>query len=137
MFFKKELLKEIGYPREEFFLYGDDHDFSYRITKAGGAIILVLDSVIHDLEVSFHLDKTASKRHINSRFFKTESRNAIYYSTRNSIVFEQNFVKHPFEYRINRYLYLLALAFAMLLRFQHLWKLPLIMKAIKDSKGLL
>ncbi|MGA9239083.1 hypothetical protein [Robiginitalea sp.] len=135
MFFHKELLREIGYPREEFFLYGDDHDFSYRITQAGGAIILLLDSVIHDLEVSFHLDKSASRKRISSRFFKTESRNAIYYSARNSIVFEQNFVNRPFEYLVNKYIYLWALGLAMLWRFRHLWKFPIILKAVKDSKS--
>ena len=135
MFFRKELLAEIGYPREEFFLYGDDHDFSYRITQAGGAIILVLDSVVHDLEVSFHLDKSASRKRISSRFFKTESRNTIYYSARNSIVFEQNFVNRPFEYGLNKYIYLWALSLAMLLRFRHLWKLSIILKAVKDSKN--
>lgn len=135
MFFRKELLGEIGYPREEFFLYGDDHDFSYRITQAGGAIILVLDSVVRDLEVSFHLDKSASRKRISSRFFKTDNRNAIYYSARNSIVFEQNFVNRPFEYGVNKYIYLWALGFAMLLRFRHLWKFSIILKAVKDSKN--
>lgn len=136
MFFSKDLLGEIGYPREEFFLYGDDHDFSYRITQAGGAIILVLDSVIRDLETSFHLVKSAARKRISSRFFKTESRNAIYYSARNSIVFEQNFVDRPIEYRVNKYIYLWTLGLAMLLRFRHLWKLSIILKAVKDSKKL-
>lgn len=136
MFFCKELLGEIGYPREEFFLYGDDHDFSYRITQAGGAIILVLDSVIRDLETSFHLVKSPSRKRISSRFFKTDSRNAIYYSARNSIVFEQNFVDRPMEYGVNKYIYLWTLGLAMLLRFRHLWKFSIILKAVKDSKNL-
>jgi len=134
MFFCKELPGEIGYPREEFFLYGDDHDFSYRITQAGGAIILVLDSVIRDLETSFHLVKSTTRKRISSRFFKTENRNAIYYSARNSIVFEQNFVDRPMEYRVNKYIYLWTLGIAMLLRFRHLWKFSIILKAVKDSK---
>nr|WP_048060590.1 hypothetical protein [Methanothermus fervidus] len=48
MFFHKKLLDVVGYPKEEFYLYFDDTEWSYRITKNGGKIIIVWDSVVED-----------------------------------------------------------------------------------------
>jgi rhamnopyranosyl-N-acetylglucosaminyl-diphospho-decaprenol beta-1,3/1,4-galactofuranosyltransferase len=35
------LAKEIGYPREEFFIWGDDHEYRLRAERAGGRIATV------------------------------------------------------------------------------------------------
>jgi len=52
LFIHKNILNKIGYPNEDFYLYADDHEWSYRITKNGGKIYLILDSKIDDLELS-------------------------------------------------------------------------------------
>ncbi len=55
LFFHKDLIEKIGLPDESYFLYVDDFDFTYRITKAGGEIWMVTNSHLHDLESSFYL----------------------------------------------------------------------------------
>ena len=52
LFFHRSIIDIIGLPDTNYFLYGDDFDFSYRITKKGGKIFLVTQSVIEDLEKS-------------------------------------------------------------------------------------
>jgi GT2 family glycosyltransferase len=48
MFIKKAALDASGYLDEDFFMYGEDIDLSYRITKAGYAIYYLPDtSIIH------------------------------------------------------------------------------------------
>jgi len=48
MFMRKKVLDETGYLDEAFFMYGEDIDLSYRITKAGHSIYyLPATSIIH------------------------------------------------------------------------------------------
>ena len=50
LFFHKKLIDIIGYPMEDLFLYQDDFEYTYRITKNGGKIYLILNSTVKDLE---------------------------------------------------------------------------------------
>lgn len=131
MFFHKSLLNEIGMPDERFFVYADDHEFSYRITKNKGSIFLILKSQLQDLEKSFHLKK--SKKILNTRFSSTNSKDAIYFSVRNNIYFEKNFVTNKVIYKINKITYIFILFLMMILNPMQFWKFPVIIKAIKDS----
>lgn len=130
LFFSISLLDNIGLPNEEFFLYGDDYDFSYRITKNDGKIYLVTKSIVEDLEKSFHLKK---KGLLNTRFFNTDSKNRIFYSVRNGIVFEQNFVENKFLYSINAVIYTVLILLLLLTRPKQLWKFKFILKGIFSS----
>lgn len=101
MFFHKSLIDEIGYPREVFFLYSDDHEWSFRIYKKGCSIELVLDSEIEDIDKSWALGK--------QNIFKTiKNANAkrIYYTIRNRIIFERaERVKHKPIYQLNIWIF--------------------------------
>lgn len=131
LFFHKALLDHIGLPDETFYLYGDDYDFSYRITKHGGDIILLLTSKVCDLETSFHLKKV--KRGWN-RFFKTDSATRIYYSVRNSIRFERkNFVTNGFIYSCNAIAYLALLLVQFALNPDQLKKLKPLFRGLRDG----
>ena len=89
MFFHSDLLKTIGDPNEKLFMYCDDFDWSYRITNAGGKIILVKDSIITE----------------------PESEGNVYYNTRNHLIFQKQFVTSKFKFRINYYAYQLYLIY--------------------------
>ena len=41
------LAERIGLPREEFFIWGDDHEYRLRAERAGGRIATVVDAVVH------------------------------------------------------------------------------------------
>ena len=44
----RELVERIGLPREEFFIWGDDHEYRLRAERAGGRIATVVDArVLH------------------------------------------------------------------------------------------
>jgi len=131
LIFHKDLIEEIGLPNKNFFLYGDDYDFSYRITKKGGLIYLIKESRIVDLETSFHLKKYKGK--FQTRYFKTNSKDKIFYSVRNGIIFEQNFVKNKIKYFINKWVYLTLLFMVMLIKRKHFWKFNIIMQGVKSS----
>jgi GT2 family glycosyltransferase len=86
MLFHRSVLAQHGLPREDFVLYADDTEFSYRVTKAGGRIILVTQAHIRDIEASWHVrDKHASAF---EGFLLGEGDLRAYYSVRNQAFFE-------------------------------------------------
>tara|TARA_R110002126_G_scaffold264475_2_gene407542 strand:+ start:22042 stop:23004 length:963 start_codon:yes stop_codon:yes gene_type:complete len=129
MFFHKSLLDEIGYPNEDYFLYSDDHDWSYRITKANKKIFLVLNSIINDIDTSWALiDK-------KSNTF-TKIKNApplrVYYNTRNRILFEKNYlITNSFVYTVNRFIFM-AILFFFACRSKNF---KVFKKAVSDAKN--
>lgn len=115
LFFHKDLINSIGFPDETYFLYGDDFDFSIRISKKGGRISFVENSRIMDLEKSFHLRK---KRFYHTRFHQTNNFQLIQYSVRNGIVFQLNHrVKSLFKFFINLFVYSLLVTFLLVISF--------------------
>jgi GT2 family glycosyltransferase len=101
MFFHKTLLNNIGYPNQDLFLYADDWDFSYRITNKGGKIILLLNSVIEDLEKSWHRKNKESLFKIYLLEDLEDFR--LYYYVRNRVYFERKYlVENPVVYFFNK-----------------------------------
>jgi rhamnopyranosyl-N-acetylglucosaminyl-diphospho-decaprenol beta-1,3/1,4-galactofuranosyltransferase len=43
----RELVERIGLPREEFFIWGDDHEYRMRAERAGGRIATVVGTAVH------------------------------------------------------------------------------------------
>ena len=43
----RALVERIGYPREEFFIWGDDHEYRLRAERAGARIATVTDARVH------------------------------------------------------------------------------------------
>jgi len=50
----RELVEAIGVPRTDFVLYADDSEWTYRITRRGGRILLVTAAQIEDMESSWN-----------------------------------------------------------------------------------
>lgn len=103
MFFHKSILDMIGYPNEDYFLYSDDHDWSYRITRMNKKIHVVLNSIIHDIDTSWALkDKNSS----TFDAIKNAPPLRIYYNVRNRIFFEKKYlIKNRLTYRFNRLIF--------------------------------
>ncbi|WP_019037498.1 glycosyltransferase [Psychroflexus tropicus] len=133
LFFRSSLIETIGLPDEDFFLYGDDYDFSYRITQKGDGIFLILKSVVNDLEKSFHL-KGKKVNIISNRFINTNSKIKIFYSVRNGINFELKFITNKLVYYSNALCHILGTLLVFILRPKHLWKFKYYIKGIKSSK---
>ena len=103
MFFNKSILAEIGYPNEDYFLYSDDHDWSYRITKANKKIYLLLNSIVDDIDTSWAIkDK---KSNTFSKISKAPSFR-LYYTVRNRMVFEKKYLtSNLLIYKFNQFLF--------------------------------
>lgn len=105
MFFHRSLLEKYGYPNPEMILYGDDTEFSFRFTNAGGHIWLLTEARIKDLESSWHV--RARYPSSFSAWLNAEGDSRIYYSARNHVYFETHCRPHnPFMYMINRHIYM-------------------------------
>ncbi|SDU24264.1 Glycosyltransferase, GT2 family [Polaribacter sp. Hel1_33_78] len=107
MFFHKSIIDEIGYPNEDYFLYSDDHDWSYRITKANKKIYLVLNSIIDDIDTSWGL---IDKKSTTFTKIKNAPSLRVYYNVRNRMLFEKNYlISNKLSYNINKFTFTLLL----------------------------
>jgi GT2 family glycosyltransferase len=132
MFFSKELLAEIGLPNDSFYLYSDDYEFSHRIPKKGGEILLVGKSKIDDIDKSWFI-KT-NKPYLVS-LFETEDDFRVFYGVRNRIYFEtKDLVTNNLIYSVNKiftmtFLYLLSILYKKKKRYK------LLKRAITDGQN--
>lgn len=103
MFFHKNIINTILFPCEDFYLYADDHEWSYRITKNDGDIYLLINSKIEDIDTSWNI----SNEHKNSfKTIATGNKFRMYYSTRNRVFFEcENLVTNRIIYKLNIFLF--------------------------------
>ncbi|WP_161848861.1 glycosyltransferase family 2 protein [Athalassotoga saccharophila] len=83
---RKEVVKSVGLPDSEFFIYADDYDYSIRIRKAGFKILRVHSSLID------HKDWIKQKRVFRFPFSKPQVPAwKTYYLFRNPILATRNF----------------------------------------------
>lgn len=107
------MVAAIGVPDERLFVYVDDSEYTYRITRHGGRIWLIPACKIIDIDKSQGLtyQKKAFHSHLLDQWgFRT------YYAVRNRMYFYSRVaVKSPFMFKINKKLYLTYLLFLSLL----------------------
>lgn len=133
LFFHKKLIEKIGLPDESYFLYVDDFDFSFRITKNNGQILLVTKSILRDLESSFYLP--AKKKLLYHSALDAGRDSSAYYAIRNTIYFsKKNLISNKVMYSINRSSFLLLMNLLGSLRGK-LTRLKTIRKAIRDGES--
>lgn len=101
LFFNKNIINKIGLPDRKYYVYMDDLDFSHRIVKMGGRIILLLNSRIIDIEESWNLKKLAFVS-----IAKQKDYARLYYAIRNRVYFERlNLVDNKAVYILNLIIY--------------------------------
>jgi GT2 family glycosyltransferase len=97
LFFNKEILKTVGFPQKNFFLYADDFEFTLRLTRNNFNIYFCKDYLIEDL------DKTLDE---NNYFSKTVDEKKIFFQVRNHTHFSRKFITNKFAYYCNMYIFL-------------------------------
>ena len=103
MFFNRKLIETIGYPNKKYYLYVDDHEYTYRIIKNGGKIYLVLKSIVEDIDQSWSV---VSSGFAFSRIAKDTNYVKLYYSIRNRLYFEKTeLVNNWIVYLLNLSIY--------------------------------
>jgi GT2 family glycosyltransferase len=133
MYFHQSVIKSHGLPDARFFLYADDTDFSYRLTKAGGEIVLATKAKLVDLELSWN---------VKARFSNTfdalllgDSEFRAFYSTRNRAYFENNY-SNGFKLvrNLNKDIYL-AILYLRSIIIGRKARFTLLIKAIRDGEA--
>jgi GT2 family glycosyltransferase len=97
LFFNKEVLKGLGYPKVNFFLYADDFDFTLRMTRNNFNIYYSKEYLIKDLDVT--LDEY-------NYFSKKIDEKKIFFQVRNHTHFSRNFITNRIIYYSNMYIFL-------------------------------
>jgi len=83
MLFHSDLVKKFGVPDERFVLYADDTEYSGRITRGGGRILLVTGASIRDAEPSWNAEHAYKNSFVALLTAKDDLR--AYYSVRNNV----------------------------------------------------
>jgi len=105
LLFHRNLIQAIGLPNIDFVLYGDDTEFTYRITKKGGRTLLVTSAMIDDLESSWNIKARFGNGFVGHLEGVGDFR--AYYSMRNGVYFDSiNMNRNGFVFWINRSVYM-------------------------------
>lgn len=130
MFLSRRLLEKIGLPDEKFVLYADDTEFSSRIIKTGGRLLLVPESIVDDLEPSWH--RVATQRTSFGKLLSATSAFRIYYSARNEVYMARMLANNRILFFINRTLFLCILWFFSII-YGRKKEFKIIRKAFEDG----
>lgn len=106
LLFAPALLAQHGYPDERYLLYADDIDFTARVTRHGGRIVLIRDAAIVDIEESWNrmgdIDAFAGQLAGNGEF-------RAFYAARNTEYFEHVVRKPGWLRPLNEAVFMLLL----------------------------
>lgn len=132
LFFHRSLLDKNGLPDEKFVLYGDDLEFTYRITAKGGGIWLVSSAKINDMEISWWCRKSYGNPF--DALILCGNDKLVYYAFRNEVYFERYCLKRRgLVYNLHKFIYMSVL-FANSLRHRRIERFKVLLQALKDGQ---
>lgn len=130
LLFHHAVVEKHGLPREDFVLYIDDTEFTYRIKRDGGALWLVTAAKIVDLEAGQGLGGFEDSFHL---WLKGGSDMRVFYSVRNHVYFDSHCLpRNRLMYWINRRVYCFVLWLAALV-LQSMDRYRILQCAIQDG----
>lgn len=108
LLFHRDLVQTIGLPRQDFVLYSDDIEWTYRISRSGGCIMLVTESTIEDMESSWNVKEKGGSA--ISTMLDNGGDFRAYYGVRNAAYFFTHLAAgHHLTKLLNRRIYILLL----------------------------
>lgn len=100
----RQLITKIGFPNSDFYLYVDDSEYTYRITRTGAKIYLIPSAGVMDIDISQGINYKKSlfrSQLLDLWNFRT------YYHVRNRIYFYSLVAtRNKFMFSVNKVLYL-------------------------------
>ena len=128
-----DLVHQIGLPKKEFFIDGDDMEWTLRITRNGGRIIPCPSAEVIDLCPSW-LTNAGRKSRLSHRICDLESFR-VYYEIRNRTwIVRQYFSGHYIVYYINRALFMFFAGLLAIL-YRRPGRFKLIRRALHDGES--
>lgn len=102
LFFHKSILDTIGYPNESFYLYADDHDFTYRFTQSGGKLFISTVLYVEDIDFTNLSSEGENIGYFDEKFSEFK----MYYGVRNHTFLSRKFIKSKVAFYINMFVML-------------------------------
>ncbi len=134
LFLPKTVIQCVGYPNETYFLYGDDAEYTYRMTRSGINLFYCHDVKISDLEFSKHRVDI----NITAFFSPHASPEKIHFSVRNKARLEEMLVSNKAIWIFNAIVYIICLLMAGLISTRGsriLWqRMALIINAVQEGR---
>lgn len=131
LLFRRSLVDLIGLPNPEFVIYSDDLEFTYRITKNSGKIILTTSAMVDDLETSWDTSQNRSNSFQTWILGGNDFR--AYYAMRNSTYFfRYYYTRNSLIFWMNMLLYM-AILQLLALRYSKSERYSLLKQAVKDG----
>lgn len=125
-------VERIGLPDERLFAYEDDVEYTWRITAAGGSVVVAHDSRVRDLEGSW-FDRPSGNGLVRSLLADSDWRS--YAGARNRVHFERHhYARSRALYAVNRGVYLALLRAAARRHGRH-DRYALIRAAVRDGEA--
>lgn len=116
LFFSVDTLKYIKEPDTRYFLYYDDIDFTSRIIKSGGEILLATQAKIEDIDDSSTAQKISLYNH---PLFNIKSSFKAYHLVRSFMIYSDKLgFSHTMSYRFNGVAFLFILFVVSIVRLQ-------------------
>ena len=132
MYFHRSLIARHGVPDRRLVLYGDDYEFSYRVTRAGGKIWLITAAMLADLESSWNLRSRYGSG--LEALLCGDSDVRAYYNCRNFTYFEKrDMTTSPMVRRLNRTI-CLAVIWLLAIRHRAGERRRLLLRSIADAE---
>jgi len=103
IFFHKLVLEKVGYPNEDYYLYAEDHDFTYRYIKSGGKIFLCSELRLQDIDFTSTSDSGKNIGYFDEEFSEFK----MYYQVRNHTYLSKSFITNRILFYGNMSVYLL------------------------------
>lgn len=130
LFFHKDLIQRHGFPNDEFVLYSDDTEFTYRIRKNGGKIFFVDGAKIIDINKKMGGEALS----FNVLTYLNANQSKIYYGLRNTAYFEVYCKRDKtFTRKINKLFYITMLAILSII-YRKKDQFQTIIEAIRDGE---
>lgn len=107
LLFPISLLYQVNLPNLKYFLYVDDTDFTFRITKAGYNILVYKNGIINEMQYSWSQRNAEEEMDPYKAIFLSKKPLNGFYYIRNRIFFEKKYlVNNELVYWINSFIYL-------------------------------
>lgn len=128
LFFSATIIKKFGLPKEHYFVYADDFEYTSRCVRGGVKIFLISKAIVLDLEQSWQSARSEIGFNI---LFGNPFR--VYYSVRNFIAFQQEiWVSKRWLFLLNGLVYSVLIMILALYR-QRWSNFRIYKEAVKDG----